>query len=569
MKLIVGIDFGTSTTCVKYKWEGSDPINSIKDANGVTDIIPTVIFRPEAENAKPIYGKMAESQRFGGAGGEYITNFKMDLISSDPAAVERSKSLIREFMAYLYSCFQNQTLGMDTSDCVVYVSYPAKWPSSLAKFMKTAVSEAGFPGGEAHGVFEPQAAMQNALKQHYAQIQSNGLLASDKPLNIMMLDMGAGTSDIFIFQLRLEIKNGKVIPVDIQKTTAYPSVDDPSLCGGREIDELLQELIRDHLQKTLGLNEEQLIDAINVNGAKQWKEEYLSFCLKSNIIVGELPSPTQTWLLAFKPQNTCTTDKYDAALNKFTINRASFEDRTKEHWKALYKMIESAVAFHKSKYGIGAEDMDLILLTGGHSAWYTVPKLFNGEGIAGQIAIDHTVDGKEIKSTHFTKIENEPWRILSDALPHESVARGLVLSHEGIDVPATASNNVWIRMKVKDKESDLIKVVSIGEPLPIIKKEGQFEILFKDCRIDHIYDIDIYVLTGRTIETADVWTSHHRFNNLGGAIFGNLLGVGIPIIFGIDYKFELNYNFKAYVDGTVHFESILKKDFKDPIEIKF
>lgn len=567
MKLIVGIDFGTSTTCVKYKWEGSDPINSIKDANGVTDIIPTVIFRPEAEGAKPIYpiyGKMAESQRFGGAGGEYITNFKMDLISSDPAAVERSKSLIREFMAYLYSCFSNQTLGMDTSDCVVYVSYPAKWPSSLAKFMKTAVSEAGFPGGEAHGVFEPQAAMQNALKQHYAQILSNGLLASDKPLNIMMLDMGAGTSDIFIFQLTLEIKNGKVVPVDIQKTTAYPSVDDPSLCGGREIDELLEELIRDHLQKTLDLDEETISGSFNVYDAKTWKE-FLSNTLKSNGTT-KLPTKVDGWLSSIK--KFVTINEFEAAA-RFTINRASFEDRTKEHWETLYKMIESAVAFHKSKYGIGAEDMDLILLTGGHSAWYTVPKLFNGEGIAGQIAIDHTVDGKEIKSTHFTKIENEPWRILSDALPHESVARGLVLSHEGIDVPATASNNVWIRMKVKDKESDLIKVVSIGEPLPIMKKEGKFEILFKDCRINHIYDIDIDVLTGRTIETADVWTSHHRFNNLGGAIFGNLLGLGIPIIFGIDYKFELNYNFRADVDGTVHFESILKKDFKDPIEIKF
>lgn len=568
MKLIVGIDFGTSTTCVKYKWEGSDPINSIKDANGVTDTIPTVIFRPEAEGAKPIYGKMAEDRKYGGEDGEYITNFKMDLISSDPAAVERSKSLIREFMAYLYSCFSNQTLGMDTSDCVVYVSYPAKWPSSLAKFMKTAVEEAGFPGGEAHGVFEPQAAMHNALKQHYAQIQLNGLVATDKPLNIMMLDMGAGTSDIFIFQLTLEIKNGKVIPVDIKNTTSYPPVDDPSLCGGREIDELLQKLIYDHLKKPLGLDEECEIEPITVHKAKIWKDVLLSPKLKEDTIVGQLPDDTRTWLYYYKPDNpNIAIDKH--AARNFTINRASFEERTKEHWKALYKMIESAVAFHKSKHGIGAEDMDLILLTGGHSAWYTVPKLFNGEGIAGQIAIDHTVDGKEIKATHFTKIENEPWRILSDPLPHECVARGLVLSHEGVDVPATASNNVWIRMKVKDKESDLIKVVSIGDPLPIMEKEGKFEILFKDCRIDHIYDIDIDVLTGRTKETADVWTSHHHFNNLGVAIFVDILFLGIPFLFGIDYKFELNYKFRADVDGTVHFESTLKKDTRDPIVIKF
>ena len=44
MKLIVGIDFGTSTTVVRYKEEGTDVIKPIKDADGVSDIIPSAIL---------------------------------------------------------------------------------------------------------------------------------------------------------------------------------------------------------------------------------------------------------------------------------------------------------------------------------------------------------------------------------------------------------------------------------------------------------------------------------------------------------------------------------------------
>jgi molecular chaperone DnaK (HSP70) len=50
MKLIVGIDFGTSTTVVRYKEEGTDVIKPIKDADGVSDIIPSAIFRVDGQN---------------------------------------------------------------------------------------------------------------------------------------------------------------------------------------------------------------------------------------------------------------------------------------------------------------------------------------------------------------------------------------------------------------------------------------------------------------------------------------------------------------------------------------
>ena len=50
MKLIVGIDFGTSTTVVRYKKEGTDIVLPVKDLNGMSDVIPSAIFRKADNN---------------------------------------------------------------------------------------------------------------------------------------------------------------------------------------------------------------------------------------------------------------------------------------------------------------------------------------------------------------------------------------------------------------------------------------------------------------------------------------------------------------------------------------
>lgn len=564
MKLIIGIDFGTSTTVVRYKMLGSESIESIKDADGKSDLIPSVIFKPAASGAPTLYGKVAESRYNGGEKGELITNFKIGLTSSDPEILNKSKDQIREFLAYVYSCFANQTLGKNTTDCEVYVSYPAKWPSSLATFMKDVIREVGFPG-KIHGLFEPIAAVQNALNNHVAHLKSGKLLTITKPLHILMLDMGAGTSDIYIFKLSLENIDGK-INVAISDGTSFPSIDNPTLCGGREIDALLLDLISNHLKRTLEFNDEEIQDLFKLCDAKTWKDEHLSTTLKMGSIAG-LP---QKVLGAIAPLTRFLPKNKIDAVRQFSINRTTFEESTKSHWSALYKMIESAMSIHHSNYGVSAEDIDIILLTGGHSAWYNVPKLFNGDGIGGQIAVDHTIDGKVVKAMHFSKIENEPWRIFSDARPHESVAKGLVLHPEGISIPATSSNNVWIKLRVNGVESDLKQVISIGDKLPLMTDESELCVNFEGRDVSHVYDLYIDVFTGKTIETAEIWTYSHHFDDRAASLFANIFLLGIPFILGAySYDFALKYQFSADEDGCIHFESKLQKDSEKPIEIKF
>ena len=87
MKLIVGIDFGTSTTVVRYRMEDSNIIQSIKESNG-NDIIPSVIYK-NPETGIKLYGSEAFKCNPNTEEGEIISNFKMNLLN--PSKREQAK----------------------------------------------------------------------------------------------------------------------------------------------------------------------------------------------------------------------------------------------------------------------------------------------------------------------------------------------------------------------------------------------------------------------------------------------------------------------------------------------
>lgn len=140
MKLIVGIDFGTSTTVVRYKEEGTDVIKPIKDADGVSDIIPSAIFRVDGQN-QTLYGCGALNAKTGGMQGELITNFKMGLLDVNPEERRIKEAYIEEFFTYIYKQFWNQTRGIRYDSMDVYVSVPAKWDTDAREVMKRTVKK--------------------------------------------------------------------------------------------------------------------------------------------------------------------------------------------------------------------------------------------------------------------------------------------------------------------------------------------------------------------------------------------------------------------------------------------
>lgn len=499
MKLIVGIDFGTSTTVVRYRMEDSEIIQSLKDANGTSDIIPTVIFR-NSDYDTTEYGVQALTSATSAVNGETIANFKMDLL--DPEKREHAKELIEEYLKYIYSLFKEQTKGLYPTSTELNISYPAKWDDTMVKIMKNAVANAGFEG-KINGRKEPEAATRNMLNNHLKELQRAKLLGTNNPLRIFMLDMGAGTTDISIFKLTIDNEG---IP-NITELLSYPSKEEVILCGGREIDLALQNYIINYCKDK---GQALMPDCVELPDVKHWKDLTVSPKLKT-----EQPFPlfsAVSYALKYSGRN----DLVDG----FSFDRSDFEQATKDHWKKLYSLIKSAMAQYKYAK---PEDIDLVCLTGGHSAWYTIPKLFNGEGVCNYIA----KEGKDPDALNFKKLKDEPWRMntVLDALPHESVARGLCLMDQRMIYVTPSSNNVWARITINNEAGKTIQVVNKLEDALPVEKEVSHEIniarnhVFDDLTIDA--QIDIYI--GETIEKAEHRTL--KFRQDEGGFWMRFLGI--------------------------------------------
>jgi molecular chaperone DnaK (HSP70) len=117
--------------------------------------------------------------------------------------------------------------------------------------MKECAIAAGF-GTEANvfGETEPTAAIFSTFVNHSDEIYENKLVVQELPINVMMLDMGAGTSDVTIFKLKVD-KNNKFFVGYENQIITYPSVDNTYLCGGREIDKLLSEYVMNYVRNAV------------------------------------------------------------------------------------------------------------------------------------------------------------------------------------------------------------------------------------------------------------------------------------------------------------------------------
>ena len=75
-----------------------------------------------------------------------------------------------------------------------------------------------------------------SFNEREQELKRAGLYFADTTYKAMMVDMGAGTTDIVLFEYRIE--NGKL---HINNPVTYPTAESTRLCGGREIDDILSE----------------------------------------------------------------------------------------------------------------------------------------------------------------------------------------------------------------------------------------------------------------------------------------------------------------------------------------
>ncbi len=381
---IIGIDFGTSTSVIKVKtYKDNVPLGIANAVEYVRfdnkDSLPTLVY--ETSEGRFLIGYEAENAAVKGV---LHQNFKLKLIST--ATRDEAVKLTRIFFKHMFDEYDDQKSYFPACDTeTTYISYPAKWPPELRMLMISIAQEVGFKNVK--GLDEPTAAIHTVMVQESGKLDMEGR----DSVNILMIDMGAGTTDLIL--CRYSPKRDKHIEI----LNTWPKGDSMCLFGGREVDEALCEYIKAYL-----------IDC-GLPNTKNFKERYLDKCKAwkdANL------SP----ILSDKNGVVRYCGFIDALLSMLDvdkdfppISRNSFENMLAGYLAQFPKMVDDCL----KDIGFNGIDIDYVILTGGHSQWY-----FTNEILDGTLT--------RFGNPDLPKIKVNPNRIIKLSRPQETVALGLV-----------------------------------------------------------------------------------------------------------------------------------------------
>lgn len=362
MKRQIGLDFGTTTTVVTYRDHDEKNNGDTKPVmfDGA-DYIPTLILKEgEITNKKGIirhhdeaFGRDAENAD---AFHNFLKrNFKMDLINANPAIRKEAQELTRKFFLYLYQQYSAKALEKKDNpitEISTVVTYPAKFPKDVQAFLKEAAEKAGFRNVKL--LDESKAAMAFSLIYDTGSIKQYVHSRGKDKLKVMLIDMGAGTTDIAVFQYDI------ADPSNFEHLCSWPEKTSHNF-GGREIDERLCRFYQDKLGKeviteALYKKDPIVAEKLLTKKVKEFKDRTLSPELAEKKTVTALPNGLQD--IADDLEEDLGTD----------LNRAAFERLLKDYLPQFPELVKGAL----KKAGMTSKDMDMVILTGGHSQWYFV-----------------------------------------------------------------------------------------------------------------------------------------------------------------------------------------------------
>lgn len=382
---IIGIDFGTSTSVIRVKrYNNGQPVEdrlSKQDVifNGNSPMVPTLIQRTDKGT---YYGYEALISK---KGETLYQNFKMDLESSEPEQKQAARELTEEFFTYMAKEYKSQSEGghfgaSDDTERTI-VSYPVKWSDDTKEFMIKAAEKAGFKNVE--GMDEAQAAIHAVTVQSEDYLIRHGLLTDGVPCNILLVDMGAGTTDLVLCQHTPgEIPKNEIL-------CTWPKAGD-TLFGGREVDEILRKYTRSLLPEDKA---DIVLKKNSIKEFKVWKETVVSPALEQNETVEEFSNIDNI------------VEFLDIEMEPYDLDRGRFEKLAEEYLEEFPRLIAGCIDDSE----IQKETIDLVILTGGHSKWYFVNEMLTDKG-----KID------------LPKIRENSERLIPVTRPQETVALGMI-----------------------------------------------------------------------------------------------------------------------------------------------
>ena len=360
---IIGVDFGTSTSVIRVKrYENGKPAGVGEKLetgsvvfNGMYPMVPTLIQRVGDSTYYGYDAQIAKKKAV------LYQGFKVKLESEIPEEREEARALTEEFLGYLARCYREQSegghLGEPQDEEKTLVSYPVKWSDETKSFMVEAAARAGFPNVE--GLDEARAAIHAAALQSEEYLKKQRYLQPGKASTILLIDMGAGTTDLVLCRYT----PGEAPKNEILCT--WPKAGEV-LFGGQEVDGILKNFVRSRLPEEAA----PLLKNFDNSRFKAWKENLVSpALLRGDVVDG-------------------------------------FSDL--DYLRGLPQLVRGCIR----EAGIRPAEVELVILTGGHSQWY-----FTGELLAGK--------KPEICEALLPQIAADPGRIILISRPQETVALGL------------------------------------------------------------------------------------------------------------------------------------------------
>lgn len=387
---IIGIDFGTSTSVIRVKeYENGQPLSGrlhtfeVKFDNTTT--VPTLIKK--TKDGHYSHGHDAEKLR---RGDKLFKGFKVDLESEIPQLREQARELTREFFRYLYKIYSSQSEGghlgeVDDISERTIVSYPVKWSRETREFMLEAARDAKFRNVE--GMDEAQAAIYAVTVQNEHQLKKKGYFVPGQTSNILLIDMGAGTTDLVLC---------KYTPGGSTEIVCTWPKSGEVLFGGQEMDNILRSFAKTLLDENYKDRDDAIERLSKATQFKVWKESDVSPTLSNSKTVD-----------SFAALDTLVREEY---IKEFRLGRAELETIARSYLEQFPQLVNGCLN-EASKKGVRRRDIDLVILTGGHSQWYFVKDMLLNKQL-----ID------------LPKIREDKGRILDITLPQETVALGMVFS---------------------------------------------------------------------------------------------------------------------------------------------
>ena len=412
---VIGVDFGTSTSIVKTKRFEVHEVNGSKVFNPVGDKYHTNSVTFSSDPRALSFVRINEDGTFDCGideeipGSKLYREFKMNLESDAAEESEKSKELTHEYMKYLFDRYSHQSEegvhGEKDDEISTIISFPVKWKDETRKFMVRAAKEAGFKNVTA--MDEASAALYAVLCRNMDNFKDKNLLNKNKENTILIVDMGAGTTDLAVCRCTVDADGSKVKAENIKNELVFswPDSSVDITFGGREIDEKLKEFLIDYLVKC-NLPQEAGRSYLEQNrSVKTWKEETLSPSLRKGVSV-----------------KNCSI--VDGLMFFPGIKKEPFPEITRTSFE---KTIEDKIEDFKTLVN-GCLDkldenctVDIVILTGGHSNWYFAKELMDG-----------TMPG--IVHPALKKVQAEKIRVMNLENPQETVALGMVYSKLPFDV---------------------------------------------------------------------------------------------------------------------------------------